>query len=483
MIPIATIVTRLRSSGLVPALTSEIDLEISGITDDSREVKPGDLYCAIRGFVHDGHTFLKEAAEAGAVASLVESEQAELDLPQIRVTNTRRAASIAAQAVYGDPAERIQLVGVTGTNGKTTTVQLTRHLLNGVRPTGSIGTLGVTGPMDASVATALTTPGPVEFARYLADLERDGAEVVVSEVSSHALAQDRVSGATFDAAVFTNLSRDHLDYHIDFEDYRAAKASLAELVTADGILVVNADEPAWADLPATHRRVTYGISAAADYSANELKLLPTGTNWRLAGPAGQAKVQLPLLGEFNVANALAAAATACALGMDLEAVAEALSVAPSIPGRLEILASEPLVLRDYAHTPDALRRALAALRPLVSGRLIVLFGCGGDRDAGKREMMGMAAAEGADYSIVTSDNPRTESPDAIIAAILPGLGDAAHEVNSDRRAAIARALDIAGPGDAVLLAGKGHEIYQVVGDERRPFDEAEIVEGLLSGRG
>lgn len=483
MIPIATIVTRLGSLGLLSAPGPETELQITGISDDSRQVNPGDLYCAIRGYVVDGHSFLRDAAEAGAVASLVESEESGLDLLQIRVTNTRRAASIAAQVVYGDPAGQMELVGVTGTNGKTTTVQLTRHIVNRVRPTGSIGTLGVTAPSSQSASpTVLTTPGPIEFARRLAELRMSGAEVVVTEVSSHALAQDRVSGVTFGLGVFTNLSRDHLDYHADFAGYRAAKSSLVELVEADGVLVVNADEPAWADLPGRHRRISYGLSGDAEYSARDVQLGSTGTRWTLVGPDGDAEVVLPLLGEFNVSNALAAAAVASTFGVGVEAVARSLAEATPIPGRLELLAKRPLVLRDYAHTPDALRRALAALRPLVDGRLVLVFGCGGDRDAGKREMMGGVAARGADYSIVTSDNPRTESPEAIIAAIMPGVGDAPHEVIVDRRAAIARALEVATTEDAVLLAGKGHETYQVIGDERKPFDEALIVQELIRGR-
>jgi UDP-N-acetylmuramoyl-L-alanyl-D-glutamate--2,6-diaminopimelate ligase len=291
-----------------------------------------------------------------------------------------------------------------------------------------------------------------------------------------------VDGVTFDVGVFTNLSRDHLDYHTDFEEYRTAKMRLADLVSAGGTLVVNADEAAWSALTRKGRTVSYGLKAEGDYRARDMTLAANGTSWTLVTPGGEAVVDLPLLGEFNVSNALAAAAVAGAFGFDAPTIARALSDVPPVPGRLEVLSQSPLVLRDYAHTPEALRRAMAALRPFVPGRLIVVFGCGGDRDPGKRPMMGQVAARGADYSIVTSDNPRTEAPEAIIEDILPGVGDAAHEIMVDRRAAIARALDITGKDDAVLLAGKGHENYQVIGQERRPFDEKVIVDQLMSDR-
>jgi UDP-N-acetylmuramoyl-L-alanyl-D-glutamate--2,6-diaminopimelate ligase len=290
-----------------------------------------------------------------------------------------------------------------------------------------------------------------------------------------------VDGVAFDVGVFTNLSRDHLDYHAGFDEYRNTKLRLVDLVRSGGTLVVNADEPAWSGIGEGKRVVRFGLEGMAEYRARKVELRATGSNWILSGPQGETAVELPLLGEFNVANALAAAAVAGESGMDLRAIAEALASTPPVLGRLEVLSQEPLVLRDYAHTPDALRRALLALRPLVRGRLICLFGCGGDRDRGKRPQMGRAAAEGADLVIVTSDNPRTEPPEAIIAEILPGLEGVEFESEVNRRSAIARALDLAEPGDAVLLAGKGHEDYQIVGTERRPFDEAVVVRELLAG--
>ncbi len=478
MIPIADVLARLDSAGLLQGPGPTVDLAVTGISADSRQVSAGDLYCAIRGYVHDGHDFLKEAEAAGAVAALVEHPRAELDLLQVHVSDGRRAAALAAQVVFGEPAVGLRLIGVTGTNGKTTTVHLTRHVLARRFASGSLGTLGAVSASGVREATALTTPGPVEFAGRLAALKQDEVECVVAEVSSHALSQGRVDGVVFEVAAFTNLSRDHLDYHSDFDEYRAAKARLADLVSADGTLVVNADEPAWSDLP-QRRTVRFGLAGDAEYTARDIKLGRSGSRWKLVAPEAEIEVELPLLGEFNISNALAAAAVASVLGIEAEVLGEALSDVSPVPGRLEVLAEHPLVLRDYAHTPDALRRALAALRPLARTRLIVVFGCGGDRDPGKRPLMGRAAAEGADHSIVTSDNPRSEEPEAIIADILPGFGSADHEVVVDRRAAIARALEIAGPEDAVLLAGKGHEDYQIVGDEVRPLDEALIVADLL----
>jgi UDP-N-acetylmuramoyl-L-alanyl-D-glutamate--2,6-diaminopimelate ligase len=472
----------LESLGLLDSTGPDIDLAITGVTDDSREIRAGDLFVAIKGSLDDGHRHLKDAAEAGAAAALLETPSPDLNLPQFRVRDGRRAAAIAASVMFGDPGQRLSLVGVTGTNGKTTTVHIARHLLSREMPTASIGTLGVVDAAGNKEETQLTTPGPIEFHRRLAGLEASGAECVVAEVSSHALSQSRVEGAAFNVGVFTNLSRDHLDYHTDFEEYKSIKRRLAELVDPEGTLVVNSDEPAWDDLPGDRRRIRFGLETDADYTARDVELEPGGSSWKLVAPDEVIEVKLPLSGKFNVSNALAAVGIGAAFDLDIGTMADALTTVPAVPGRLEVIAIAPLVLRDYAHTPDALRRALSALRPFVKGRLIVVFGCGGDRDPGKRPLMGQAAAKGADYSIVTSDNPRKEPPEAIIEGILPGVGNAKHEVIVDRRQAIARSLDLAGDDDAVLLAGKGHEDYQVIGETKRPFDEAVIVSELLAER-
>jgi UDP-N-acetylmuramoyl-L-alanyl-D-glutamate--2,6-diaminopimelate ligase len=300
------------------------------------------------------------------------------------------------------------------------------------------------------------------------------------EVSSHALDQHRVYGVTFGAAVFTNFTRDHLDYHGTMEEYFAAKAKLIDYLAPDGCAVINADDRAWDALPRAPRTLTYGLGHG-DVRAEGVTFSERGSTWTLAYESHRATIQLPLIGDFNVVNALSAAAAALAMGDAFDAVAEALARVPQIPGRLEVIATSPTVIRDYAHTPDALVRSLAALRPFVRGRLIAVFGAGGDRDPGKRPLMGEAAEQGADVVIVTSDNPRTERPDAIIDDIERGMRTP-HERITDRREAIARAVAIARDGDVVLLAGKGHETYQVLGTEKVPFDEREVVAEILERR-
>jgi UDP-N-acetylmuramoyl-L-alanyl-D-glutamate--2,6-diaminopimelate ligase len=391
----------------------------------------------------------------------------------------------AAVERYGEPSRSLRVVGVTGTNGKTTTVNILRGLLDepGAR-SASIGTLGVlVGPDGEAIpgGLGLTTPGPEELQRVLRVLVDQGIRTVVMEVSSHALDQRRIHGVSLDAAVFTNLTRDHLDYHKTTEAYFTAKAQLIGYLKPDGVAVVNADDAVWEGLPRASRRLTFGVRAG-DVRASELVYGNQGSEWTLRYGDTAARVQLPLLGDFNVSNALGAAAAVLAVRGAVPDVAARLSRVPQVPGRLEVIAEAPTVLRDYAHTPDALERAFGAVRPFTKGRLIVVFGAGGDRDAGKRPIMGTIAEREADVVIVTSDNPRTESPSAIIDDIERGMTRGKHERIEDRLAAIARALEIAGPTDVVLLAGKGHETYQVIGTERHPFDERHIVNELLAMR-
>jgi UDP-N-acetylmuramoyl-L-alanyl-D-glutamate--2,6-diaminopimelate ligase len=456
---------------------------ITGLTTDSRKLTPGMLYCAVRGSVQDGHAFVAVARDRGAAAALVEREQV-ADLPQILVRDGRRAAAVAAEAWYGRPAARLDLIGVTGTNGKTTSVTLLRHVLAALEPMGSIGTLGAVDPAGAAVpseAGNLTTPGPIDLQATLAGLVERGARGVAMEVSSHSLDQGRVEGLVFRAALFTNLTRDHLDYHKTLDEYFRAKAKLIQYLAPDGLEVVNADDPAWQRLRREHRRVTFG-ERGGDVTARRVTVDAAGAQFGLATPMGGAPVRLPLLGRFNVANALGVAACAWGLGVPVETIAESLTRAPQIPGRMERIAQHPcLVLRDYAHTPDALERALETLRPpsLTRGRLIVVFGAGGDRDRGKRAPMGEVCARLADLAIVTSDNPRTEDPERILDEVEAGMrGGKPHEREVDRRKAIARALELARAGDTILLAGKGHETYQIIGTEKQPFDEPQVVREL-----
>ena len=466
----------LRSSGSMPD-------QFTDITDDSRRVTAGALFVAVRGAAFDGHDYLGAAASSGAAAAIVE-DASRTTLPSFVVRDARRAAGVAARAAFAEPAAEMTMVGVTGTNGKTTTVGLLRHLLDepGTQ-SASIGTLGVLRGSAGDVVpggSGLTTPGVVELQRVLRQLRDSGVQRVAMEVSSHSLDQRRVEGVDFRAAVFTNVSRDHLDYHQTMEAYVAAKARLLDYVIADGIVVVNADDPSWNVLPDRRRKVRFGMTTQADVGARDIRWTSRGSEWTLVAGAERAKVALPLLGAFNVANALGAAAAAWSLGQSLGHVAEKLSASPQVPGRLERLLERPAVLRDYAHTPDALDRALDAIRPFVSGQLIVVFGCGGDRDRGKRPLMGAIAESKADRVILTSDNPRTEDPERILDDIAAGMHGSNHERIEERRAAIAHALEIAGPEDVVLLAGKGHETYQIRGTTSHPFDEKVIVNELAA---
>jgi UDP-N-acetylmuramoyl-L-alanyl-D-glutamate--2,6-diaminopimelate ligase len=477
------IVDALRAAGLLRETRGALPPAVAAITDDSRAVRAGALFLAVRGAERDGHDYLDLASRSGAVAAVVD-DASRTSLPSILVSDTRRAAAVAAAAYHGNPARELRLIGVTGTNGKTTTVGMLRHLLDErAARAASIGTLGVligsSGlPLDGGAG--LTTPGPVELQRVLRALVDNGVRTVAIETSSHALHQRRVEGLRFDAGVFTNLTRDHLDYHGTMEAYFAAKALLAGQLTERGVAVVNADDEAWAALPPVPRTVRFGSGDDADVRALDVRYTPRGSRWALAAGGEQHEVALPLIGDFNVANALAAGATARALGMPLADVAARLSTLPQVPGRLEILNERPTVLRDYAHTPDALERALDAVRPFTTGALTVVFGCGGDRDRGKRPEMGRIAESHADRAIVTSDNPRTEDPERILDDIEAGMTAGRHERVEDRRAAIARAIAGAGADDVILLAGKGHETYQIRGTVKYPFDEREIVQAIIA---
>ena len=481
-VTLQSIADALRDAGLLAAVRGALPVQVNGLTDDSRAVKPDVLFVAVRGAERDGHDYLDAAASAGATAAIVDDPSRTV-LPAIVVTDTRRAASVAAAAFHGFPARELRLVGVTGTNGKTTTVGMLRHLLDapGARA-ASIGTLGVLVGSEGTAmpgGNGLTTPGPVELQRVLRELRDAGVRTVAMETSSHALHQHRVDTLRFAAAVFTNLTRDHLDYHGTMDAYFAAKAMLVGLLTDDGVAVTNADDRVWDALPPAPRRVRFGFDAAADVRAEDVRFMPRGSEWTLVAGGERQEIILPLIGDFNVANALAAAGTAWSLGIPMQRIAERLCSMPQVPGRLEIISEQPVVLRDYAHTPDALERALHAVRPFATNRLLVVFGCGGDRDRGKRPEMGRIAQRDADLAIVTSDNPRTEDPERILDDIEAGMTPGAHERVEDRRSAIARAISMAGDGDVVLLAGKGHETYQVRGTVKYPFDEREIVGEIL----
>jgi UDP-N-acetylmuramoyl-L-alanyl-D-glutamate--2,6-diaminopimelate ligase len=480
-IGLADVVQRLQADDLLVQGASA-DVALTGVADDSRHVRSGDLFCAWSGTTADGHEFVAAAVAAGAAAVLVERAVRGVAVPQVRVRDGRRAAAVAASMFFGEPQQQLRLVGVTGTNGKTTSVWILRHMLSRREPTASLGTLGTILEDGSTLqgSESLTTPGPVELMRTLRLLVDRGVRCVAMEVSSHALDQGRVHTLRFDAAVFMNLTRDHLDYHGTLETYLAAKRSLIRHLRDDGCAVINADDASWGGLGSdAPRALTFGMITPADIRATNVDLSGEGVRFELRTPQGSVAAHFPLPGSFNVQNALAAAATCLALDFSLEETVAALHEVPQVPGRLERIAQSPCVIvRDYAHTPDALERVLEALRPLTPGRLILVFGAGGDRDRGKRPLMGAVAEQLADIVIVTSDNPRTEDPSAIVADIEGGMSGARHLRITDRRDAIARALQLANANDIILLAGKGHEIYQVIGEERYPFDERQIVSEL-----
>ncbi len=483
------VVSRLAGTGLPSRWIGDPPAALTGFQVDSRQIRPGYLFCAIPGTVVDGHAFIPQAVARGASACIADRVPDDLTVPLLVTPDTRLAAGHLASLFAGDPGQDLRLVGVTGTNGKTSTVLLLQHLLSPLGTSAALGTLGVwpahtapeleTGFVEGATSR-LTTPGPVELMAELDRLRRRGTRLLAMEVSSHALDQKRADALEFECVIFTNLTHEHLNYHAGLSDYRDTKLHLATLLAPGGTAVVCADDPAWKDADfGGHRVVSFGLSPDADVRALDIHTGLTGSQFRLSVHGQTIDVELPLLGSVNVVNALGA--VAAALAMELEGdLAELLASMGQIPGRMEVLASAPgLIVRDYAHTSDALARATAAMRTLTAGRAIVLFGCGGDRDRGKRALMGRAAAESADLLLVTEDNPRSEDLAEIVADIVQDLPREVYEVVLDRREAIKRGIELLVPGDSLLLAGKGHETYQIVNGEKTPFNEPEIVAEIL----
>jgi UDP-N-acetylmuramoyl-L-alanyl-D-glutamate--2,6-diaminopimelate ligase len=461
-----------QTSGLVAALPAarvigSLPALVDAIADDSRSVGPGSLFVALPGERADGHAFVADAVARGASAVVVEREVA-AGVPEIVVPDTRAAAGALADAFYDRPSETLTVVGVTGTNGKTTTTYLLRDVLDEAGlPCALVGTLG--GAFrERRWPLSNTTPLAVELHGLLAAQLDAGAKAVAMEVSSHALALRRVERVRFRAAALTNITRDHLDFHGTLERYTAAKRTLFDLAP---LAALNVDDPAGArfasELP---QATTYAIDADANLRAEDVVVEGDGSTFRV----GTTRVAISLPGRFNVRNALAAFALGRALGIDDATIARGLARTRSVPGRMERFGAFGIdAIVDYAHTPDALENVLRAAREATKRALIVVFGCGGDRDAGKRAQMGEIAARLADRVIVTSDNPRSEDPMAIARAIADGFAHTA--IVLDRRTAIRRAIDDAQAGDTVVIAGKGHENYQIVGTEIRPFDDREEV--------
>lgn len=482
--------------------------QVTGLAYDSRQVGPGMIFAALKGEAADGHSYVAQAARAGAAAALVERPVEGADLWQVQVPDSRTALAKLAAEFFGNPSRSMILVGITGTNGKTTTSYLVDSVLARQGQTGVIGTVEARFAGQV-IPAAMTTPESVELQGLLAQMRDAGVKQAVMEVSSHALEQRRADWVEFDAAVFTNLSRDHLDYHGGMEAYLSAKLRLfrdllpaslkmgkpaAAIVCLDGEYgpavaqaVQEAGLPLW----------TYGFNPEAKVRGENPRLGLDGGSCRVVWPGGEFRAHTPLVGHYNLQNLLAAATVGLVLGMQPAEIAAGLEACQGVPGRLQRVGGPkawPAVFVDYAHTDDALTQVLAALKPLTRGRLICVFGAGGDRDPGKRPLMGLAVGQGADAALLTSDNPRTEEPSAIMAMIEPGLkeagmsraetlqGSGIYLTQPDRAQAIALAIASAQDHDVVLIAGKGHEDYQIVGREKRHFDDREQAQAALAAR-
>jgi UDP-N-acetylmuramoyl-L-alanyl-D-glutamate--2,6-diaminopimelate ligase len=473
-------------------LRGPADRPIAGLTHDSRAVAQDWVFVALPGLRFDGHDFVPRLAQAAAV--VVERDvEVPAGVSVLRVADTRRALAALAAAFHGHPGRRVPVVGVTGTNGKTTATSLAASALeaSGLRP-GLVGTTGHrvgSSTLDAAALTGVvghhhTTPEAPLLQALLARMVDEGCDAVLMEVSSIGLDAHRADAIPFEVAAFTNLTRDHLDYHGDMESYARAKERLFhELLGAGGLALLNRDDPAHPRFRPEGRACwTYGLDEG-DVHAESVELSASGTLARIVTPAGRGELRLPLVGRHNLSNALCAVGIALGLGRSLEPTLAGLAAVPPVPGRLEPVPNERgiAVFVDYAHTPDALEHVLACLRELAPRELITVFGCGGDRDQGKRGPMGRAAWEGSDLSVVTSDNPRSEDPETIIAQILEGIpaGAPKLEVEVDRAAAIRLALGRAREGDIVLIAGKGHETYQELAGGTIDFDDRLVARAVL----
>jgi UDP-N-acetylmuramoyl-L-alanyl-D-glutamate--2,6-diaminopimelate ligase len=471
---------------------AQLGVPLADLTADSRTVKMGSIFVAYPGTTQDGRAFIAEAIARGAAAVIWERNgwrwNERFEVPNLGVENLRTRISEIAGHIYGNPSESLWMAGVTGTNGKTSVSQWIASASDALgRRAAVLGTLG-NGLVGERVEGKNTTPDPIVLQRLLSEYLRRGARVVAMEVSSHGLDQGRVAGLRYDAAVFTNLTRDHLDYHGTMEAYAEAKYAL---FGARGLAhaIVNADDD-WGTQFAQRLRggnldvITYGTRGKPRLLASDVSLSESGVRFRVSGEWGEGDVYAAVLGAFNVSNLLAVLGTLLAQGFDLPQALRAVGSLAPVPGRLERLGGglEPLVVVDYAHTPDALEKALSALRPTVAAghRLVCVFGCGGDRDTGKRPIMGAKAAALADHVVVTSDNPRNEDPHRIIDQILAGIPGGGAEAVEDRQVAIFSAIHHARPGDVVLLAGKGHETYQEIGGVRHPFNDRETAEAALA---
>ena len=468
---------------------------VSAVAYDSRRVSAGAVFVALRGLKADGTAFVPQAVARGAKVIVAEVPRPDGETsPWLVVSDARLALALLADRFYDHPSRRLNVVGVTGTNGKTTTAYLLSSILDAANlKSGLLGTVTYRLGGEEREASR-TTPEAPDVQQLLDEMIRQGCKSAVMEVSSHALALKRVDGMRFVAGIFTNLTRDHLDFHEDMENYFLAKRRLFEMLPEGAPGVINLDDPRGADLVEVCRKpVTFAISRSADVTPGPLEITLSGLTFDIRTPRGTVALQSRLVGKPNVYNILAAAATAVAMDLPLDAIATGVFDLPGVPGRFEVVSApddEVTVVVDYAHTDDALRNLLETARPLAPQRLITVFGCGGDRDRTKRPLMGMVAARLSDLVVITSDNPRSEEPQRIIDEIKRGVpasgqgGGRAADVRTvvDRREAIERAVEVAGPGDVVLVAGKGHEKYQQIGDRVLPFDDGGVARAALARR-
>ena len=466
--------------------SAAMDMEIGGVSYDSRKTQPGDFFVAIRGFESDGHKFIPAAMARGAAAVLCEEALSD-GTPYVRVADCRKGLAYVSREFFGDPAKEMTLIGITGTSGKTTSSYLIKHMLE-MKLDAKVGLIGTNGNMIGSecLHSDHTTPESYELHKLFRRMADEGCTHVVMEVSSHALALERVAGIEYDVGVYTNLSQDHLDLHGTMEEYAAAKRLLFRQCKLG---CLNADDK-WTDFMlngATCKAMTFSAeSDSADLTAKDIRLSATGVRFAAVYKDELALTRLAIPGNFSVHNALGAIAVGLSLGISLADCCDAMASAKGVKGRVEVVPTDGdySIIIDYSHKPGALETVLQTLRPVVKGRLVCLFGCGGDRDKVKRPIMGAIAADNSDFVIVTSDNPRTEEPEEIIREIVAGMKNkrTPKKVICDREEAIHWAIDNARPGDVILLAGKGHEDYQVVGHEKRHMDEREIVADWLEKR-
>ncbi len=462
------------------------DVHISGCTSDSRQLREGELFAALPGSRCDGRDFAADAVARGCAAVLAERPIAELPVPSCVVPNPHESFARLCQLLAGSPSRHLKLIGVTGTNGKTTTSCLIAGVLSAADH--RVGVLGTLGYLDGRIVeeSTHTTPPPERLASLLSRMVRNGCTHAVMEVSSHALDQSRVAGLEFDAACVTNVTRDHLDYHATLSDYRQAKAKIFDHLNIEGFAVLNADDPGSAEFLRRHAgpALTIGIDSPAEITAVPVEQFASEQTFLLTAGSETVPVRTQMIGRHHIYNCMAAAAVGLAYGIELTTVARGLESIGHVPGRLErIECGQPFsVFVDFAHTPDALSGVLKTVRQVTTGRLICVFGAGGQRDSQKRPLMGRAVEKAADVAILTNDNPRHEDPLAIFRDVLAGLVNRdTVQVIPDRTAAIHRALGMAEPGDCVLIAGKGHETCQIVGDERLPHDDREVARQWLYG--